>query len=232
MPKASTLAVLVAAGRSARMGGGERKPFLDLAGTPVLARAARALAAAPGVTWIVAVVAEEDEARARATLRGVAKLAAVLPGGAERVDSVRAGVRWSGAEPELVLVHDGARPLVTVAVIEAVLAGASTHGAALAAVALADTLKRSRDGRMAEETLAREGLWRAQTPQAFEARRFRACLERAEREGLRPTDDAALWERYVGPVALVPDLPTNLKITTPADLELARALVAARPDLP
>lgn len=232
MPAATSLAVLVAAGRSARMGAGERKPFLDLGGIAVLARAARALAAAPGVGWIVAVVAEEDQERARTTLRGVAKPTAVLPGGAERVDSVRAGAGWSGAEPELVLVHDGARPLVTVAVIEAVLAGARAHGAALAAVPLADTLKRSRDGRLAEETVAREGLWRAQTPQAFEARRFRECLARAAREGFRPTDDAALWERYVGPVALVPDLPTNLKITTPADLELARALVAAHPEHP
>lgn len=232
MPAASTLAVLVAAGRSARMGGGEKKPFLDLGGVPVLARAARALAAAPSVGWIVAVVAEEDQERARAALGRLAKLAAVLPGGAERVDSVRAGASWSGAEPELLLVHDGARPLVTVPVIEAVLAAARAHGAALAAVALVDTLKRSPDGRFAAETVAREGLWRAQTPQAFEAHRFRECLARAAREGFRPTDDAALWERHVGPVALVPDLATNLKITTPADLELARALVAAHPEHP
>ena len=227
MQDARTLAVLVAAGRSARMGAGEKKPFLDLGGAPVLLRAARALSAAPGVAWIVVVVAQEDRERARTLLHGLEKLVEVVPGGSERCDSVRAGAAWSGAEAELVLVHDGARPLVTVPVIEAVLAAARRQGAALAAVPVADTLKRSRDGRLAEETVARAGLWRAQTPQAFEATRFRACLARAEREGFHATDDAALWERYVGPAALVPDLPTNLKITSPADLEIARALLGA-----
>src|SRR5688572_9927269 len=195
MKEARTLAVLVAAGRSVRMGATrqgatEKKPFLDLGGVPVLLRAAQALAAAPSVRWIVAVVAEEDQERARACLHGVPKLAAVVPGGAERSDSVRAGARWSGpalphGEAELVLVHDGARPLVTVAVIEAVIGLARELGAAIAAVPLADTLKRSRDGRVAEETVERAGLWRAQTPQAFDAGRFRAALERAEREGFR-----------------------------------------------
>lgn len=222
------LAVLVAAGRSVRMGPGERKPFLDLCGVAVLARSALALSAARGVGWIVAVVAEEDRPRARAVLRGVPRLADVLPGGAERADSVRAGAGWSGAEPDLVLVHDGARPLVSVREVEEVLAAARLHGAALAAVPVADTLKRSRDGLRAEETVERAGLWRALTPQAFEAARFRDCLARAEREGFRPTDDAALWERYVGPVALVRGSPANLKLITPEDLELARALVAAR----
>lgn len=232
MPADLTLAVLVAAGRSTRMERSERKPFLDLGGASVLARAAQALAAAPSVTWLVVVVAEEDLERARAALAGLAKLDAILPGGAERIDSVRAGAGREGPAPELVLVHDGARPLVTVPVIEAVLAAAREHGAALAAVPVADTLKRSRNGRLAHETVERAGLWRAQTPQAFEATRFRECLVRAEREGFRPTDDAALWERYVGPVALVPDLPSNLKITTPFDLEIARALVAAQSSEP
>lgn len=231
MQHAHTLAVLVAAGRSSRMGAALRKPFLTLEGTPVLVYAVRALAQAPSVRRIVVVVHPDDLARAEEILRGPrrpAQLEAILPGGDERIDSVRAGALWPCAEADTILVHDGARPLVTPAAVEGVIRAAREHGAALLALALRETVKRSSDGRFAEETLPRELLWKAQTPQVFEAARFRALLARAEQDGFRPSDDSALWERYVGPVAIVPGVPSNLKLTEPEDLEIAQAIVRAR----
>ncbi len=228
---APTLAVLVAAGRSSRMGAALRKPFLTLEGTPVLVHAVRALAEAPSVRHIVVVVHPDDQKRAEEILRGPrrpAQLEAILPGGDERIDSVRTGALWPCEGIDTILVHDGARPLVLPSAVEGVIQAARVHGAALLALALRETVKRSSDGVFVQETLAREQLWKAQTPQVFEAGRFRELLARAERDGFRPTDDSALWERYVGPVALVPGSPSNLKLTQPEDLEIAQAIVRAR----
>jgi 2-C-methyl-D-erythritol 4-phosphate cytidylyltransferase/2-C-methyl-D-erythritol 2,4-cyclodiphosphate synthase len=128
----------------------------------------------------------------------------------------------------LVCVHDAARPLVSTGAVERVLAAAARDGAALLALPVRDTLQHTSDGARAERAVERGALWAAQTPQAFERSRFLDCLERAAREGLDATDDAALWERYVGPATLVPGERSNLKITDPEDLELARAILAAR----
>jgi 2-C-methyl-D-erythritol 4-phosphate cytidylyltransferase len=128
--------------------------------------------------------------------------------------------------PDVVLIHDVARPLVRSERIEAVALAARASGAALLAVPVRDTIKRSRDGRAAESTLDRSELWAARTPQAFAAERLHAMLERAAAEGLRATDDAALHERYFGPVALVEDAFDNWKLTTREDLALAEAWLA------
>lgn len=227
--------MIVAAGRSSRMGATERKPFLELEGVPVLVRAAQAVAAAPSVKRMVVVVHPSDVQRAGELLSGrhrPAQLEGIVPGGDERIDSVRAGARWSAEDADVILVHDGARPLVTPAEVEATIRAAAEHGAALLALPLAETVKRSADGRFVAETLDRAALWKAQTPQAFAAERFRELLARAERDGFRPTDDAALWERYVGPVAIVRGSPANLKLTQPEDLEIAQAIVRARAQRP
>jgi 2-C-methyl-D-erythritol 4-phosphate cytidylyltransferase len=225
------LAVVVAAGRSSRMGAALRKPFLTIEGVPVLVRSVQALAEAPSVRRVLVVTHPDDLARAEEVLKASkrpTKLEAIVPGGAERIDSVRVGALWPVPEIEHVLIHDGARPLVTSGEVEGVLRAARAHGAALLALPVLDTVKRSPDGHSVAETLERAHLWRAQTPQAFEVQRFRELLERAEREGFRPTDDSALWERYVGPVAIVPGSPFNLKLTQPEDLEIAQAIVRAR----
>ena len=223
--------MLVAAGRSSRMGTHVRKPLVDLAGRPVLVRAAAALAEAPSVRRIVVVAHPEDVQVVDRLFQGsreLAKVEAILPGGAERIDSVRIGAAWPCDGADIVLIHDAARPLVTPAAVEAVARAAKEHGAALLAVPVLDTLKRSSDGKRAEATVERTHLWNAQTPQGFRIERFRAILEHAQRDGFRPTDDAALWERYEGPVEIVPGEPTNLKITQIADIDLARAVIEAR----
>ena len=247
---ANARAVLVAAGRSTRMrdADGRRKPLIEIGGRALLEITAAAFEASELVTSIV-IVAHADDVdeitslcRTRPAFR---KVVAVVPGDAERPDSVRVGATaspWAADETNgkveppfsMLCIHDAARPYVSPREIDQVIAAAcapDADGAALLAIPVRDTLKHSTDGRTAERTVDRDKLWAAQTPQVFDAERFAGCLERAERDGFRPTDDAALWERYVGPVAIVPGSALNTKITEPDDLEIARALFArARAD--
>jgi 2-C-methyl-D-erythritol 4-phosphate cytidylyltransferase len=237
MDPAPTAAVLVAAGSSTRMGpatGGERKPFLELAGRTVLEHACAAFDTVPAVTALVIVAHAEDVERLErlsASSPALAKVSAVVPGGATRAESVRLGVRAAPPEAELIAVHDAARALIEPATIELAIATATAQDAALVAIPVRDTLKRSEDGERASETVAREGLWAAQTPQVFRADTLRELTARAEAEDFLPTDDAALWERWVGPVPLVQGEETNLKITTPADLAIAAAILAHRAEV-
>lgn len=231
MEIAHTLAVVAAAGKSSRMGAALRKPFLMLEGQPILLRAFQAVAEARSVQRVLVVCHPSDVQRADDMLkrsRAHHKLEAIVPGGDERIDSVRVGALWPVKDVEFLLIHDGARPLVTTAQVETTIQAAREHGAALMALKIFDTVKRSHDGTHVTETLDRAELYKAQTPQVFRADRYREILARAEAEGFRPTDDSALWERYVGPVAIVPGDPANLKITQPEDLDLARGVVRAR----
>jgi len=228
-------AVLLAAGRSARMGGDLPKVLHLLGERTVLALAARALLAAPSVRELVVVVpGEKDELgqlaeRMRAELAPfAARVRALVVGGEERTDSVRRGVDASSPESDVILVHDAARPLVRPLRVEEVARAAADRGAAVLATPVRDTIKTSRDGRQTSGTLDRSLLWAAQTPQAFDASRLRRALRRAERDHFRPTDDAALFERYEGAVTLVEGDADNIKLTTPEDLAIGRALIAAR----
>ncbi|MCA8980153.1 MAG: 2-C-methyl-D-erythritol 4-phosphate cytidylyltransferase [Planctomycetes bacterium] len=226
-----TALVLVAAGNSTRMGHGERKPFLDLGGMTVLERAAEAFAAEPRVAEIVVVAQEQDHERVRALAREggpLAKLSAVVAGGAERADSVRRGVEATNPGIALIAVHDAARPLVDLATVVSALAMATARGGALVASRVTDTIKRSLDGQTAKTTLDRSELWAAQTPQVFRRGDLLDWFARAAADHYSPTDDAALCERYRGPVPLVEGPHTNFKLTTLADLDLARAIVARR----
>lgn len=219
-------AVLLAAGRSSRMGGEVRKPFLKLGGLTVLARCCEAFSAAPSVREVVVVASEDQVAEVRELL--AAYEATVVPGGQERTDSVRLGVGAVSDEAQVVLVHDAARPFVRPERIEEVARVAADRGAALLAVRVRDTVKTSRDGREVSGTLDRDLLWAAQTPQGFDAARLRRVLARAYRDQFAPTDDAALFERYEGAVSLVEGDADNIKLTTPEDLALGEAILRAR----
>jgi 2-C-methyl-D-erythritol 4-phosphate cytidylyltransferase len=215
-------------------GDAPRKPFLPLGGSTLLEQACAPFHRAASVVEIVLVVHGDDLERCRGMVANharhpsLAKVTAVVAGGAERSDSVRAGVERVGAQPAIVLVHDAARPMVRTETIERAIAVAAQQGAALVAVPVRDTLKRSADGSRAEATVDRSSLWAAQTPQAFEVDRLKQLLERARSEGLSATDESSLHERFLGPVPIVEGDPGNLKITTPADLAIAEALFAAR----
>jgi 2-C-methyl-D-erythritol 4-phosphate cytidylyltransferase len=148
----------------------------------------------------------------------------VVEGGERRQDSVERGVRRLPAGFDPVLVHDAARPLVAPALVEATATAARRHGGAIAASPVVDTIKEVRGGRVVR-TVDRSRLWRAETPQAFRRAWLEVGLARAARDGFHGTDDAALVERLGRPVRVVPSEGWNLKVTTPADLEAARALL-------
>jgi 2-C-methyl-D-erythritol 4-phosphate cytidylyltransferase len=219
------VAIVVAAGRGERMGGDRPKAFLPLAGQPLLLRSARAFDAAPSVEAIVAVVPGEHVDAARELLGSLSKPVVVVAGGPRRQDSVLEGLK--GLPPGfagVVLVHDAARPLVDVELIEAVAGAAEETGAALPVLALVETVKRVRDGQVVE-TLERDELAAAQTPQGFRLAVLVSAYEAAFRDGLTLTDEAMAVERLGAPVRAVAGSPHNRKITTPEDLQWAEGLV-------
>jgi len=222
-------AVVVAAGRGERLGGELPKAFAPLAGRPLLLHALEALAAAPGIDRLVPVIAERDRPRLEALaprLAAVPGLAGAVVGGAERQDSVRAGLEALG-DAEWVAVHDAARPLVRPEAVERVIEAARRTGAAIPALPVRETVKRVAGGWI-RETPRRSELWSAQTPQVFRASLLREALAKARTEGFRGTDDAELVERLGVRVEVVEGDPENLKITDRWDLALAELILQAR----
>ena len=221
----SAVAILVAAGRGERMGADRPKAFLDLAGQPLLLRAARAFDDAPAVQLVVVVVPENEVEAARRILGSLATSLAVVTGGRRRQDSVLEGLKHvpDGFEG-VVLVHDAARPLVDVRLIEDVALAAEEVGAALPVLPVVDTVKRLHEGRVVE-TLDREELGAAQTPQGFRFDLLVSAYEAAFRDQVTLTDEAMAVERLGAPVRVVPGSPLNRKITTPEDLAWAEGLV-------
>ncbi|MCQ8184331.1 bifunctional 2-C-methyl-D-erythritol 4-phosphate cytidylyltransferase/2-C-methyl-D-erythritol 2,4-cyclodiphosphate synthase [Parvularcula maris] len=223
----SVAVLIVAAGKGLRAGGELPKQYQLLGGEPVLRRTLRAFEEHAEVDRIQVVIGEgADELYARSAT-GITKALPPVPGGAERQVSVRLGLQaLASSEPEIVLIHDAARPFVSAATISRCVAEARKNGAALAALPLSDTLKREGAKGLAEETVPRAGLWRAQTPQAFRFELIRELHERfADRDDM--TDDASLAEAAGHGVALVEDETTNLKITRPEDFALAEKLLGA-----
>jgi 2-C-methyl-D-erythritol 4-phosphate cytidylyltransferase/2-C-methyl-D-erythritol 2,4-cyclodiphosphate synthase len=214
-------AILAAGGSGLRAG--TAKQWATLGGESVLRRAARALAASGVVDELVAVVPAGEEARGLAEVDALGVPARAVAGGAARADSVRAGLAALGPV-DLVLVHDAARPFATPALARAVGEAAAARGAALAALAATDTVKRAADGLVAE-TLDRRALWLAQTPQGFRAPLLRRAFEVAGGAAAAVTDECQLVERLGEPVAVVPGEAGNFKITGAEDLARARALL-------
>jgi len=228
----SVAALVVAAGVGRRFGGTVPKQFLPLGGHPLLAHSLRALAAPGLVDGLVVAVPPGAEARCRAEViapLGLPVPVEVVAGGPERQASVRAALERADPGADLVLVHDGVRPFVPRRDVEAVLAAARAHGAAILALPVRDTLKRAAAGGsvpLVIETVPREGLWGALTPQAFRRDLLLRAHGAAAAAGLQGTDDAALVERLGHSVAIVPGWPGNIKVTGPEDLALAEALLA------
>lgn len=214
----SVWAVLVAAGRGERLGGDRPKAFARLGELPLLAEPLRRLDSSEWIDAIVVVAPPEWEEPAILVAEeiGADKVRAVVPGGATRADSVRAGVAEVADDAVVMLVHDAARPLLPDEVINRVLAplGEGWDGV-VAALPLADTVKRV-DAESVVETVPREGLWAIQTPQAFPAESFRATIA----AGGEATDCAGLVEARGGRVKVVRGDPRLVKVTSPEDLEL------------
>jgi len=221
---ARDVAVLVpAGGAGTRLGRRTPKQFLRLGGRPILWLTVARLARHPRVAAVIVAAPAAHVARCRRLLAGATgrRPLTVVPGGATRQESVWLALQAAPCDAEIVVVHDGVRPFVTPALVQRVVAAARADGAALCALPIADTVKRVREGAVAE-TLDRSELWAVQTPQAFRQGLLREAHDKARRDGFVGTDEAMLVERLGHVVRVVPGLESNLKITTPADLRRAR----------
>jgi 2-C-methyl-D-erythritol 4-phosphate cytidylyltransferase len=223
-------AIIVAGGRSSRMGKGVDKLFLKLGEAPLIAHTLMKFQNCQAVKHIYLVVRADARGDFQAVIRDyrISKVQHVVAGGAERQNSVWNGLRALHAGTDFVLIHDGARPCVSEVLIQQTIESARQFGSGIAACKIADTIKEvDEDGRILA-TVPRERLWAVQTPQAFRydliMRAYRGVIER----NARVTDDAAAVELLGEPVHIVESLPTNLKVTTPADLDIARVLLPAK----
>jgi 2-C-methyl-D-erythritol 4-phosphate cytidylyltransferase/2-C-methyl-D-erythritol 2,4-cyclodiphosphate synthase len=225
------VAVIVAAGRGSRAGSSGPKQYRLLAGETVLARTARAFLSHRDIDAVRVIIHADDDdlyANGMAPLIGHPKLLAPAHGGKERQDSVRLGLEsLKGDPPDIVLIHDAARPFIDAATISRV-ASAARSGGAIAALPVFDTLKKSGGGGepCIEATVARDGLWRAQTPQGFQYDQILAAHRAADGQAL--TDDAAVAERAGVKVSLVAGSPDNMKITQAEDFGMAEILLGRK----
>jgi 2-C-methyl-D-erythritol 4-phosphate cytidylyltransferase len=213
-------AIIPAAGQGVRMGKDKPKQFLDILGKPILMHTAEEISRAEFLDGMVLVVpaAFLTEARQLAAKHlHSPPCISVVAGGKERQDSVWNALRCIPDDCQWVLIHDGARPLVSTALLHATWKAAQITGAAIAAVPATDTVKRVR-ARRVEETLPREEIWLVQTPQVFRVDLLRRAYEQLQQQGWRVTDDASLVERLNIPVTVVPGERFNIKVTTPEDL--------------
>ena len=215
-------AIIAAGGRGERAAGGVPKQFRLLAGRPFLSWSIDALRTA-GCDPIVVVVPSEHLGAIAGEL-GEADVI-LTAGGESRQASVASGL--DEVASSAVVIHDGARPLLTPADVERVLEPLDRHDGAITGMPMDETLKRAEEGRVIE-TVDRAGLWRVQTPQAFRTSVLRSAHESALRDGFEGTDDAALVERAGGSVVLVTGSRLNLKVTYPEDFALAEALLGSR----
>ena len=226
-------AIIAAGGRGRRFGGAGPKQLLPVGGRPILERSVDAFASHPSVDAIVVALPQELADDPPAYLRGAAKPLVIVAGGARRQDSVANAFQAAGEASEVIVIHDAARPFASADLIARTIAAAAEAGAAVAAVQSRDTVKRSTDGpagagHYVRETIARETIYLAQTPQAFRRDVLRRALELGARGGVDATDEAALVELAGLPVRLVDGEASNIKITTADDMTMAEAIASAQ----
>ena len=223
-------AVVVAAGSSTRMG--FDKVLAEVGGQPVIVRCLKSFQEAPGVAEVVVVTRTDlvPEVGRLCQDYGLTKVTKVIRGGDTRTQSARLGTLECSGRAKLIAIHDGARPFVTVQVIEDAVAQAAASGAAAPAVPVKDTIKSAREG-VVDETLDRSVLYAVQTPQVFDGDLIRAALQKALDDGVELTDDCAAVERLGMKVVLTPGDERNIKLTTPADLVVGELLSEEAPAL-
>lgn len=223
--------IIVAAGSGLRMKSARPKQYMDLAGLPVLSRTLKVFDDHPGIENIFLVVSPGEIEFCHETVLSKArwnKNIVLVPGGKERQDSVYEGLKAAGGhmeEDDIILIHDGVRPLVAREMITACIACAEKSGACIPGIPASDTLKQVDSAGFIASTVSRENIWFAQTPQAFSLKLIRDGFEYAFANHLSLTDDAAVLEMYGKPVRMIPGSRNNIKITTPEDLCIAAALL-------
>lgn len=223
-------AIVPAAGASQRLGGPIRKPFVSLSGQPLLTYCLSVLQDSPVIQWIVLVVRDGEQAQAATLLQRhrITKALAPCRGGRSRAESVARGFAALPNKADWVLVHDGARPCVSLQLIERSVRAARRYGAVTCGLPAMLTVKAVDDRREVRLTLDRDRLWFVQTPQVFRRDWFAQALGQADHALHRCPDDAALLESAGFRVRMIPGDPLNLKVTTRDDLVLAAAILNAR----
>ena len=225
----SNTAVILAAGLGKRMQAGHNKQFIEICGQSVLTHTLTIFAQIPEIAKIVLVVRAGEEDTCRNMIPEIAENKTVLAiGGKERQDSVHNGIRAITWECEYILIHDGARPLVTEEVIRRTLLAAQNSGAAICAVPVKDTIKQADSDGNVLATIPRESLWAVQTPQVFRADLIRRAYENAYVHNHYGTDDASLVEYLGEKIKIVTGDYENIKITTPEDIPTAEQILQKR----
>jgi 2-C-methyl-D-erythritol 4-phosphate cytidylyltransferase len=221
-----TAAVIVAGGLGVRMGNALPKQFLPLGGTPILMRTLEQFITCSRIDEIVVAVPMENITETKRLTAALAsgKPVRVVPGGAERQDSVFRGLSALRPECGIVVIHDAVRPFITAPLIAECVETAERFGAATVACPIKETVKAVEDG-MVVKTLDRSKLWIAQTPQAFRAEIILRAHEQARLDRFLGTDDCMLVERLGQPVHVIEGMDENIKITTPVDLAIAGVIL-------
>jgi 2-C-methyl-D-erythritol 4-phosphate cytidylyltransferase/2-C-methyl-D-erythritol 2,4-cyclodiphosphate synthase len=222
--------IIPAAGQGKRMRRGSNKVLLPLVDMPVLLHSVLTFSACSKVDNLVVVVAPDEVSQVETILQGLngIKPWKVVAGGRERQHSIANAIKVVSKAAKIILVHDGARPLITEECIQNVIQASVVHKAVVVAVAEKNTIKTVDENGWVTGTLERGTLWSIQTPQGFDAHLLRQAYEKAEQEGFIGTDDASLVERLGIKVKVVRGCYDNLKITTPEDLTIAEALLKER----
>ena len=221
-------ALIPAAGRGLRMGHQTPKQFLTLGSCPLIVHSLRTMQGVPAIREILLMVPAGAEREWRETIvdtYGLTKTAQVLAGGATRQDSVSIGLKKVSSGTDIVVIHDGVRPFATQEMFESCIQTATEVDGAIVAMKVQDTVKRVSEDGVIEETIDRNGLWTAQTPQAFQYEVLVAALDRARTDRIQMTDEAALVERLGYTVKVHAGSSENLKLTTPQDLALAEVFL-------
>lgn len=223
-------AIIAAAGSGVRMNAGIPKQLIELEGMPVVARTVSVFEKCSFINEIIIVTSNDclPKINEYITTYGFTKVKAVVLGGSTRTESVSAGFARIDERTDYVLIHDAARCLVTEDMIYRVLQSACTYKAATAAERLTSTVKTTKAGGFIAETLDRDTIWAAQTPQVFKTELYRAASYIAKEDGFSATDDCMLAEHCGFDVKLVDCGPENIKLTSPHDLILARAIIESR----
>jgi len=226
-----TVAIIPAGGAGRRMGGNTPKQYLLLHGIPLLVHTLRAFHDARSIDSIILAVPEDDIDEVRKNIVEkyfFTKVKDVVAGGRQRQDSVGNALKRVDEDDEIVVVHDGVRPLVSVQVIEKAVAEAQKVGAVSVGVQVKDTVKSVDKNGKVEKTVAREGLWLIQTPQVFKKNLIVDAYRRASEERFYGTDDASLVERAGIPVWMVPGEMENIKVTTREDIDFCEMILKHR----
>jgi 2-C-methyl-D-erythritol 4-phosphate cytidylyltransferase len=222
-------AIIVAAGEGRRIGGEVPKTYLPVCGRPMVLRTLDQFFSAQAIEEVVLVIAADEFLRCETMLRddsGLANRPWILQsGGPTRQQSVKKGLEKIGSDTDIVVIHDGARPFVSPALIDRCVQATRDKGAVVVGVPVRDTIKIVSNDRWVQTTLSRSSLWAIQTPQVFRKQWIVEAHDRAAREAFEATDDAMLVERIGKPVFVVDGESTNIKITTPEDVWFAEALL-------